>query len=322
MDRRHFLRTSSGATAAAVFGGLRIGCGEAADASRAVDVSRVRGAGALPWRLAICNEILQELDWTEQCRLARSIGYRGLEVAPFTLADHVSEVTKDRREDLRAVAEAEGLEILGLHWLLVTPRDLHVTTANAKVRARSWAYVVELAELCADLGGEIMVFGSPNQRSSHGTSTEQAVVNLTEGLREVAPAIGELGVKLLLEPLSSDQTDVIITLDQAVAVVEDVDHPAISTMFDYHNTADETDPLPDLIRRHFDRIEHVHIHEMDGTYLGTGDGEEAFLPALATFRDLGYSGWISLEVFDFEPGAETIAAESMDTLRRMEAALD
>ena len=60
---------------------------------------------------------------------------------------------------------------------------------------------------------------------------------------------------------------------------------------------------------------------MDGTYLGTGDAVKAFVPALRAFHEQGYDRWISLEVFDFEPGPELIATTSMETLKRMAAAL-
>ena len=323
MNRRRFIRTSSGLLATSTLGGLVAGCAEPASETEApiaaADTLDLSGSADDPWRLAICNEIMQDWDWERQCRYARSVGYEGIEVAPFTLADHVDDISKAEREQLRATAEAAGIEVLGLHWLLVTPEDLHVTTGDREVWRQSWDYMVKLAEFCADLGGKVMIFGSPNQRSSVDMTPENAVENMIEGLKYAAPQIEEHGVQLLLEPLSSDQTDVINTLGDAVEVVQAVDHPAVSAMFDFHNTADETEPLPQLIREYYDYIEHIQIQEMDGTYLGTGTGVDDFVPALETFKELGYDGWISLEVFDFEPGPEKIATVSMATMQEMMA---
>lgn len=311
MDRRRFIETSSAALGGAAFGGLLAGCG-----------GEEPGISAKPaWKYAICNEIMQGWAWERQCQYAAEAGYEGVEVAPFTLADHVDDIPKDRRAEIRGVAEEAGAPVLGLHWLLVAPAGLHVTTPDESLRRKSWEYVAKLAEFCADLGGKVMIFGSPGQRSSAGVSTEEAVEHLTNGLRETAPAIHSRGVQLLLEPLSSDQTDVINTLGEALAVTEAVNHPAVSTMFDFHNTADETRPLDELVHAYFDHIGHIQIQEMDGAYLGAGDAEEAYVPALRAFRDRGYDKWISLEVFDFEPGPERIATASMEVLRRMEAAL-
>lgn len=325
MNRRQFLYSSSALAASSALGGLA-GCAAPQSDSGVTlspdDTERAGTmAGAPKWRLAICNEIMQDWDWQRQCTYAAQVGYRGLEVAPFTLADHVDDLSSGQRQDLRGTAEEAGLEILGLHWLLVSPAGLHVTTPDRDLWRQSWDYMASLARLCSDLGGTVMIFGSPNQRSSVGISTDEAIANMIEGLEYAAPAIDEHGVKLLLEPLSSDQTDVINTLEDAVEVVRAVDHPAVSAMFDFHNTADETEPLPELIRRYYSYIEHIQIQEMDGSYMGAGTGSEDFLPALNKFRDLGYDKWLSLEVFNFEPGPETIATESMATLREMTAAI-
>ncbi|MGH9667429.1 MAG: sugar phosphate isomerase/epimerase family protein, partial [Bryobacteraceae bacterium] len=64
-----------------------------------------------------------------------------------------------------------------------------------------------------------------------------------------------------------------------------------------------------LVERYFDFIRHVHINEMDGRYPGTGNYDfQSVFPAL---KRLGYSHWVSLEVFDFSAGAEKIAGESL-----------
>jgi sugar phosphate isomerase/epimerase len=56
----------------------------------------------------------------------------------------------------------------------------------------------------------------------------------------------ERDVKILIEPLPKNSTDVINTLEEAMKIVNSINHPAISTMFDFHNTLDETEPLPEL----------------------------------------------------------------------------
>ena len=59
------------------------------------------------------------------------------------------------------------------------------------------------------------------------------------------------------------------------------------------------------------------MNETDGGHCGTGDYD--FAPVLATLKRLDYQGWISLEAFDFAPGAERIAAES---LRYLESVIE
>lgn len=281
------------------------------------------GKVAYPFRFALCNEAFEGRPFVESCRVLREAGYTGIEIAPFTLGEDPLAIRADRRRELRDIMSGEGLEFVGLHWLLVASFPVHVTTPDLALRLRSWQYVRGLIDLCADLapanapdaGRGIMVFGSPKQRSSTGgISTAEAVRNYVDGLRSVAQHAEERGVTILVEALPHSQSDVIHTLDEAVAVVREIASPAIATMFDTHNAEDETEPHDAVLRRHFGLIRHVHVNEMDGSHPGSRD--YPFAPIFAALEDLKYTGWVSVEAFDFKAGAEVIARNSMDCMRR------
>ena len=129
-------------------------------------------------RFAICQELFTDWDWERQCRFIASVGYTGIEVAPFTLAGRIGQVSAERRRLLRQQAADNGLSIIGLHWLLAKTEGLHLTSPDAAVRRATAAYLVELGQACADLGGDLMVFGSPQQRSLQpGVTREQGYEN-------------------------------------------------------------------------------------------------------------------------------------------------
>lgn len=267
------------------------------------------------FRLAICNEVYEKRPFAETCKSIRRAGYTGIEIAPFTLAADPRDIPPARRKEFAAAMEGEGLQFVGLHWLLVGPKDLHVTTPDNAARERSWAHVRYLVDLCADLGpGGVMVFGSPKQRSSTGgSSREEATCRLVEGLAGVAPYAVERGVTVLLEALPEPDTDVVTTLDEAAAIVRQIDSPGLRTMFDSHNAVKEAEPHAALVERHFDLIRHVHLNEMDGRHPGTGTYD--FKPVLQVLGKRGYQGWLSVEVFDFSPGADRIAEDTMRYLQ-------
>jgi len=263
------------------------------------------------FRHSLCNELYERRPFAETCRAVRQAGYAGIELAPFTLAeDPVALSASGRREIASAIRDA-GLEFAGLHWLLVSPPGLHVTTPDAAVRRISWNYLYGIVDLCADLGPNgVLVFGSPKQRSSTGGSTAaESAARLEEGLHGLAPHAFERGVTFLVEALAPDQADVITSLDEAAALVERINSPAIRAMFDTHNAVMEQEPHAVLVERWFDLIRHVHVNEMDGRHPGTGSYD--FKPVLEVLARRGYQGWISLEVFDFKAGADRIAAESL-----------
>jgi sugar phosphate isomerase/epimerase len=214
----------------------------------------------------------------------------------------------------------QGLEFVGLHWLLTSPAGLHATARDEAVRRRTWEYIGRLIDLCADLSGcrsernGVMVFGSPKQRSTaDGMSVKEAVDIFTHEIAHLAPHAECCGVTILVEALPSDQTDVINHLSEAVAIVRQICSPAVQTMFDTHNTADETEPHPELLKRYFSHIRHVHVNEMNGQEPGMGDYDFATL--LKTLSELHYSGWISVEAFDFSRDPDEIAKRAIDHLK-------
>jgi sugar phosphate isomerase/epimerase len=272
------------------------------------------------FQYAMCNESMAELSWQEQCRIVKNAGYKGIEVAAFTFVkESVEEISQEKRQQMVSVMKDTGLECAGIHWLLAPPpQDLHFTTPDIEVRRTTIDYLDKLIDFCADLGGPYMVFGSPNQRNTMGIPVEEAKKYFAEGLACVADHAQKRDVKILIEHLPKYATDVINTLEEALGLAKQINHPAIQIVFDFHNAVDETEPFDVLLQKYYRNIEHVHIQEMDGRHLGTGTGIDDYAKAFQTLKDLKYDKWISLEVFDFTPGGRKIAEESMSVLKQIE----
>jgi sugar phosphate isomerase/epimerase len=270
----------------------------------------------MTFRHAMCNEAFEGRPFAETCRAIRAAGYGGIEIAPFTLSADPRDISAARRREYRGIIRSEGLAFAGLHWLMVSPQGLHLTAPDAALRERSWGHIRNLADLCADLGPDgVMVLGSPRQRGTCGGLTrEEATRHLAEGLRAIAPHAAARGVTVLLEPLPANQCDVVGTIEEAVAMVREISSPAVRTMFDVHNAIDEVEPHAALVERYFEFIRHVHVNEPDGRHCGAGVYD--FKPLLAALARRGYAGWMSLEAFDFAPGAERLAGESLRHLER------
>jgi len=263
------------------------------------------------FRHAICNEVFEGWSFADTCRAIGKAGYSGIEIAPFTLAEDPAAIFLAQRREYRDIMASEGLAFVGLHWLMVSPKGLHVTTPDPSLRARSWQHIRHLIDLCADLGPDgILVFGSPKQRgATGGLSPAAATRHFVDGLAAVAPQAGDRGVTILMEALAPSQCDVVTSLGEAAALVREIDHAAVRTMFDCHNAIDETEPHAALVDRYYDLIRHIHVNELDGRYPGSGSYD--FKSLFCVLRRRGYARWISAEVFDFTPGAEAIARDSL-----------
>lgn len=275
-------------------------------------------------KFGICQELFVDWDWERQCRFIAETGYTGIELAPFTLAKRIGDVPAERRRELRRTAEDHGLTIFGLHWLLAKTEGLHLTTADSAVRRATTEYVVQLGQACADLGGDLMVFGSPQQRSvPKGMSQLQAYRNAAEVFRGAMPALADRGVRICMEPLTPQETNFLTCCADAVELMSLVDHPNFVLHQDVKAMlGGEGEPPEVLIRRHASITGHFHVNDVN--LLGPGMGPTQYEPILGALLETGYSGWVSVEVFDYSPGAEKIARESLsylkDVLARVEAA--
>ena len=312
-SRRDFVRLSGAILSGVAFGGLLPGCHK--------NQTKTRAWGG--FKYAMCNESMAELSWAQQCQIVSDAGYRGIEVAAFSLVkEGVGEISPAKRKEMVSVMKRDGIGCAGLHWLLAPPpKGLHITTPDTAVRKKTVAYLDELIDFCADLGGPYMIFGSPKQRNTVGTSVEEAKKYFADSLAAVAGHAQRCGIKILIEALGKKATDVVNTLAEATELAKRVNHPAVEIMFDFNNTTDETQPFDVLLGKYYKRIHHVHVQEQGGKHLGTGTAVNDYVKAFQTLKDLNYQEWISLEVFDFSPGGRKIAEESMAALKQIEAKL-
>jgi sugar phosphate isomerase/epimerase len=216
-------------------------------------------------RFGMCNELFEGWDFAEVCSTLKSLGYEGIEIAPFTLGPRPTEIDRDRRNELRRIIADAGLETIGTHWLLAKTEGYYLTHPEAEVRRRTGDYLVALAELTRDLDGSLMVLGSPKQRDLRpGVTTEAATGYAEEVFRRIAPALGEIGVTLCLEPLAPVETDFLNTCDQANAIVTRVDHPNLVLHMDVKAQSAETGAtVPELIRP-LSRPGHEQTRARDG----------------------------------------------------------
>jgi sugar phosphate isomerase/epimerase len=267
-------------------------------------------------KFAMCNEFCQGWSFDEACELAAREGYQGVEIAPFTLGDSVLEIGPDRRQALRRTAAEYGLNIVGLHWLLAGPDGLRFTCADRSVRARTIDYLLAEVDLCADIGGSSVVFGSPAQRNVRdGQSYQQAWEDALEAFQRLAAHAAGRGVVVCIEPLAPAETNFIQTAAEARRMVQAVGMPAFRMVLDVKAMCSEVRPIPEIIRLSAPYL--AHFHANDANLSGPGFGRTDFAPIAIALRDVGYDGWLSVEVFDFSPGPETIARQSLRYLREV-----
>jgi sugar phosphate isomerase/epimerase len=264
-------------------------------------------------KFSICNELYFDRDFESACEHARAAGYQGIEIAPFTLGTSVFEISNQYRKEVAEIARRHDLQIVGLHWLLAKTQGLHLTEGDQDVYRRTLSYLRGLIELCSDLGGKVMVFGSPQQRSLSLATSYQTGFSFAKSLfQELAPVLESNDVKLALEPLDPAETNFLTTAESTVELIQAIGSSQIGLILDVKAMTTEAVPIPAVIHRHAAHL--IHFHANDPNRQGPGMGEVRFEPIMQALHDIGYQDWVSVEVFDYSPGVDALATKSIQTL--------
>lgn len=266
-------------------------------------------------QFGICNEIFQNWKLEDAMRFAAQAGYNAIEIAPFTLAKRVTDISAAQRTEIRDMAVRAGIEISGIHWVLAQTEGLHLSHPDDSVRQRTSDYFCALVDFCADIGGKTIVLGSPKQRNvEEGVRPDQAWLWARQTLRNPVARAEKHKVTICFEPLAPSETNFINTAAEAIRFVSENPSPFFKIILDVKAMSSEAKSIPAIIRESWPHF--AYFHANDRNLKGPGFGDVDFVPIAAALREVGYHGVVSVEVFNFEEGPEAIATRSLEYLRK------
>ena len=267
-------------------------------------------------KISLCNEVIAELPFEEQCDVMAKLGYDGVEIAPVTLSDEPHRLPTARRNEIRKIAADAGLPITSLHYLMVAPKGLSITAKDAAVRALTFEVMRGLVQLAADLGAKLLIHGSPAQRQLDPGDEADGHKRGVEFFAAAGEAACAAGITYLLEPLARGHTAFVNTVEEAAAIVRAVGNRGLRTMVDCSAAGlSEAEPVADVLNKWLPSGLIAHIHFNDPNRRGPGEGELQFGPIIAALEAADYPGIAAIEPFIYEPDGPTCAARAIGYMR-------
>lgn len=275
-------------------------------------------------RIALCNEVIAPMPFPQQCEYAAKLGYDGLELAPYTLSEEPHRMGAAQIAAARSAAKDAGIAVTGLHWLLVKPSGLSISTRDESIRKKTTNVMLALIDLCAALGGRYLVHGSPQQRRvDPGDARAAALRRAQECFAGIAARAEQAGVVYCIEALSVEQTPLVNTLEEAAGLVESIGSAHVKTMLDCSAAGKmEKEPIAALVERWLPKGLIAHVQLNDRNRRGPGQGEQRFAPLLAALKRHGYAGDLAVEPFDYVPDGPGAAARAIGYVRGILEALE
>jgi len=275
-------------------------------------------------RIALCNEVIAPMSFPAQCEYAAKLGYDGLEIAPYTLSEEPHRMGAARIAAARAAAEDAGIAVTGLHWLLIKPAGLSISSKDDGIRQKTIDVMLALIDQCAELGGRYLVHGSPHQRRvDPGETRAAAMARARDSFAAVAERAQKAGVVYCIEPLSSEQTPLINTLEEAAQLVTEIGNPAVRSMLDCSSAGRmEKEPLGALVERWLPKGTIAHVQVNDRNRRGPGQGEQRFAPLFSALKRCGYGGDVAVEPFDYVPDGPGAAARAIGYIKGILEAIE
>ncbi len=268
------------------------------------------------FKFAFCQELFKNLNLKDTCAFLFKLGYLGIELAPFTFAEDIRSLNEEQIKAYHKVIHNSGLEVSALHWLLVSPKNMSISSLNDEVYNNTKDFFKKLIEFGHLMETKYLIFGSPKQRMLNIENRAKEFDRAILFFQEMAEVADKYDIKIAFEPLGSQITNLGGTIQESLEIVDKVNHPSFTLMLDTSAMLREGINPENCIRHKKNSFIYSHLN--DPNELGPGRGSVDFIPILRALKEIKYTEWLSVEPFSTSIAAEEIAFKSIEYLKKIE----
>ena len=273
-------------------------------------------------KLAFSSNAYLQFSIEESIRRISEIGYSGLEVLADVPHAWPAGLLRERRDAIREAIGRAGLEISNINAFMMNavadPRQPYWHPSwiepDRHYRQIRIDHTKRALSLARDLGARCITT-EPGGPVNPGQSWSAAAALFVEGLKPVVEHAENEGVLLLIEP---EPGLLIERADQFLEVVGRLDSAAVGMNFDVGHSFCVSEEPADAIPKLKDHIRHFHLEDIAANrvhqHLIPGRGAIDFQATLQAIREIGYDGWLTVELYPYLEDPDGAAREAFEYL--------
>jgi sugar phosphate isomerase/epimerase len=278
-------------------------------------------------QLAFSTNAYLKFSFAEACRRVAAIGYAGVEVMADVPHAWPAWMLDEQKQALREALARNGLAISNVNGFMMhavnDPRQRYWHPSWIEPDPHYRQIRIDHTRRCLTLARELgapCITTEPGGPVEPGASWSAALKLFVEHLKPVAEHAEKEGVLLLIEP---EPGLLIETADQFLELMQHLDTPAVGLNFDighFYCVGDEPAPT---VRRLARYIRHFHLEDIAATrvhhHLVPGEGAIDFAATFRAIREIGYDGWVTIELYPYVDDPDAAARTALQRVREVMA---
>ena len=244
----------------------------------------------------------------EHFQKIKSLGYDRVELA----VRDPSLLDWDRLEDSIKTYQLK-VPAIGTGQIYVE-EGLRFTSPSSEVRRQATERIKSHIPLARRFQAGVII-GLIRGKVETGEDMQRGYDGVLESLKTCSREAEEQGVFLWIEPLNRYETNLINTIEEGLGLIEDVGSKHLGLLPDTFHMNIEERSIEDSFRKFAPYFRHVHI--ADSNRWAPGCGHLNFKSILETLREVGYQGFLSMEILP-QPNPDEAARMAIQFFSKVE----
>lgn len=249
---------------------------------------------------------------------AAKYGYDGIEIGGFRPHAYPLDLIKGDAKKIRELSQKYNLPIIS-YAPENTGSPHSLVFADKRFNQDSLDYFKIALDAAKEIGSAYCMFAC--NHPGYGRNKEDVKKLFIDNIKVLAEHAEKIGQTIILEPVTPYEGTILVTSDDLLWAVDAVDSPMVKGMLDLACPITGREPVIEYFHKLGKNLCHIHFIDAAADsedHLIPGDGQMDFKGIVRMLREVGYDGYLTLELFSrYETEPEFAAARGIEVIRSL-----